>query len=371
MDYYEILGLDKNTASAEEIRKAYRTKAVRYHPDKNPGDKEAENKFKEISEAYEVLKNPEKKKKYDMFGKASSRGPQASYSTSYSNAWGDFDFSKDMDDVFNFVFRNMGGFSSQGKSSVRPKKGSNIRIYLGLTLEELYTGTEKTIKYERLTTCEVCNGKKGETETCRMCEGHGFSKIGNRNNDMFFNMGGLCPECEGKGVIFKEYCSFCRGKGQTKNKATVKIIISRGTPNETNLLVQGQGNQGFNGGGPGDLFIIIKEIPHPKLVRDGDNLKVNCQISFVEAVLGTKKTLSIFDKKIKLKIKAGTQPGATFLVQNLGMPVAQSSLFGDLIVSVIIKVPTLLVEGELELYEKLKEIEDEKKEAEKSNHIYN
>lgn len=341
-DYYEILGIPKS-ASADEIKKAYRKLAVKYHPDKNPGDKSAEEKFKEISEAYEVLKDDKKKAMYDQYGHAAFQGTSSS-SGSYQGGF------QDPFDLFREVFgggRSGGIFDSffGGSSrSYEKQRGSDLRYDLEITLEDAFAGISKTIEYRRNITCSHCKGsgtKPGtQPKTCTHCRGRGqvISSQG------FFSMSQTCPKCHGSGQIIENPCPHCNGRGVEGDHTQVKVKIPAGVHNGSKLRFQGLGEAGP--AGSGDLYVVIFIQEHSIFQRDGDNLLIHQSLPFTLAALGGEIQISTLQGNANLKIPAGTQPNTIFKMKNYGMPQLNphsiASKYGDLLVHVSIEVPKKL-----------------------------
>lgn len=351
-DYYEILGVPRN-ASQEEIKKAYRRLAMQYHPDRNPGDKQAEEKFKEISEAYEVLSNEEKRRIYDQYGHAGLQGHVPDYST----------FT--VDDIFSHFEEIFGGSSIFDEiSSIfgtsrrkRYSKGSNLRITISLTLEDMYLGTKKEIKYEREVICPDCKGtgaKNGKLSTCPICKGRG--EVISRTQTFFgvFQTKSTCSRCGGLGQIFTEKCPRCNGKGLILQPEKVTIDIPPGVyDNESYFVMRGYGNYGPNGSPPGDLIVQFKEEPHPYFVRKGTDIFLDLYISVIDAILGSKVEIPSLSGPIYINIEPGTSSGKVFRLKSKGLP-SKNMSYGDMYITIHIKVPNQLTPEEKKLIEKLK-----------------
>ena len=332
-DYYEVLGVSKG-ASEADIKKAFRTQAKKYHPDMNPGDKEAEAKFKEVNEAYEVLSNPEKKSRYDQFGHA---GVDPSYGAGQGGAgFGGFG-AEGFGDIFDSFF---GGFSSSASSNA-PRQGSDIEITANLTFEEAAFGTTKELSFKRVEACSDCGGsgaKKGtQPEVCQECRGTG--QIKRMQRTILGNMmtSSPCPHCGGKGKIIKTPCPTCSGKGKVQKNKKIKLDIPEGIDNGQYLQKRGFGNIGANGGPYGDLIIGIRIAPHPIFKRRDSNVYCDVPITFVEACLGAEIDVPTIHGKIKYKIPDGTQTGTTFTIKGKGI----KKIFGkgDHLFTVVIDVP--------------------------------
>lgn len=355
-DYYEILGVDKN-ATAEEIKKAYRKKAIQYHPDKNPGNKEAEEMFKEAAEAYEVLSDPDKRSRYDRYGHSGVGG----------SAGGGFGGGMSMDDIFSHfgdIFGGFGGFSGfggSGRSSRRVNKGSNLRVKVSLTLAEIAKGVEKKIKVKKYVGCTHCNGTgaAGGTaySTCSTCRGTG--QVTRITNTILGQMHQTtsCPTCHGEGTVITQSCTHCNGEGLVRQEEIVTIQIPAGVENGMQLSVSGKGNAARRGGINGDLIILIQEEPHPELTRDGSDLIYNLLLSVPDAILGSTVEIPTVEGKVKVKIDSGTQPGKILRLKGKGLPEINSYGQGDLLVKINVFIPKDLPKEEVKLVEKLRESE--------------
>jgi molecular chaperone DnaJ len=355
-DFYEILGVSKN-ASADEIKKAYRKVALKYHPDRNPDNKEAEEKFKEAAAAYEVLSNAEKKQRYDQFGHTGVGGTSG-FSGSQMN----------MEDIFaNFgdVFGDFGPFdqffggggSRQGHTSTG-RRGSNLRIKVKLTLAELANGTKKTIKVKKYVTCDQCGGNGAKDsqsfQTCSTCGGHG--SVTRVTNTILGQMQTTqtCPSCHGAGRMITAKCSKCHGDGRVYAEDKITIDIPAGVTDGIQLSLNGKGNAGINGGPAGDLLITIIEIENDQLYRDGNNVIYDLYISFIDAALGTSVEVPTIEGKVKIKVPAGTQAGKIYRLKGKGLPHLNSYGKGDQLVHVNIWTPKSLDAEERKLLEKLR-----------------
>lgn len=357
-DYYEVLGVSKS-ADATEIKKAYRKLALKYHPDKNPGDKEAEEKFKEAAEAYDVLSNEEKKRRYDQFGHAGVGGA----------GQGGFGGGMSMDDIFSQfgdIFGSFGGFSGfggfgGGRSARRVNRGTNLRVKVKMNLQEIATGIEKKIKVKKYVACQHCNGtgaKDGKSySTCSTCKGSG--QVTRVQNTILGAMQttSTCPTCEGEGKIINEKCTFCNGKGVLMSEEVISINIPAGVGEGMQLSLSGKGNAARRGGVNGDLIVLIEEEEHPELVRDGNDLLYNVFIGYPEAVLGETVEIPTIEGKVKVKIEAGTQPGKILRLRGKGLPDVNGYGKGDLLAKVNVWIPKNLSKDEKKLVEKMKEAE--------------
>lgn len=357
-DYYEVLGVSKS-ADATEIKKAYRKLALKYHPDKNPGDKEAEEKFKEAAEAYDVLSNEEKKRRYDQFGHAGVGGA----------GQGGFGGGMSMDDIFSQfgdIFGSFGGFSGfggfgGGRSARRVNRGTNLRVKVKMNLQEIATGIEKKIKVKKYVACQHCNGtgaKDGKSySTCSTCKGSG--QVTRVQNTILGAMQttSTCPTCEGEGKIINEKCTFCNGEGVLMSEEVISINIPAGVGEGMQLSLSGKGNAARRGGVNGDLIVLIEEEEHPELVRDGNDLLYNVFIGYPEAVLGETVEIPTIEGKVKVKIEAGTQPGKILRLRGKGLPDVNGYGKGDLLAKVNVWIPKNLSKDEKKLVERMKEAE--------------
>ncbi|WP_410220565.1 molecular chaperone DnaJ [Pedobacter sp.] len=358
-DYYDVLGVAKN-ASADEIKKAYRKLAIKYHPDKNPNDKAAEDKFKEAAEAYEVLSNPEKKQRYDQFGHAGVGG--AAGGGGFSGG------SMNMEDIFSQFGDIFGGgspfesfFGGGGRQSGgrRVAKGSNLRIKVKLTLEEIAHGVEKKIKVNKQIVCKTCDGTgakdRSSVSTCKTCGGSG--SVRKVTNTILGQMQttATCPTCHGTGQQITAKCNVCHGEGTVRGEETISINIPAGVSEGMQLSMSGKGNAAPNGGIPGDLIILIEELPHETLKRDGNNIIYDLHISFIDAALGISVEVPTIDGRAKIKIEPGTQSGKLLRLKGKGIPEVNSYHRGDEIIHVNIWTPKALNAEEKAILEKLRD----------------
>ncbi len=356
-DYYEILGVSKS-ASEAEIKKAYRQMALKFHPDKNPGDKEAEEKFKEAAEAYEVLRDPQKRSRYDQFGHAGIGG--AAGTSGYSMSMDDIfsQFGDIFGDAFGGAFSGFGGFGgSRGGRRRRVNRGSNLRVKVKLTLEEIARGVEKKIKVNKYVPCNTCSGTgaKGGSSytTCSTC--HGTGQVTRVANTFLGQMqtSSTCPSCGGEGQIIENKCPSCAGDGIVKGEEIISIKIPAGVEEGMQLSMSGKGNAGARGGVPGDLIILIEEIEHEHFERDGVNLLHEAYISFSDAALGTSLDVPTIDGKARIKITPGTQAGKVLRLKGKGLPSVNSYGTGDLLINLNVWTPKNLSKEEKEILEKL------------------
>lgn len=354
-DFYEILGISKS-ASDDEIKKAYRKLAIKYHPDKNPDDKSAEEKFKEAAEAYEVLSNPEKRQRYNQFGHAGVGGAAS------GGGGGHYGGGMNMDDIFSQfgdIFGGGGfGGSSRGGGGRRVVRGSNLRIKVKLNLSEVAKGVEKKLKVNKFVSCNTCKGsggKNGQFETCKSCNGHG---VQTRMQQTF--LGAMqtqvtCSTCNGEGKIVKDKCNTCHGDGIVRQEEVISINIPAGVAEGMQLSVSGKGNAAPRGGINGDLLVVIEEEEHEFLKRDGSNLFYDSYVNFVDAALGTSIEIPTVDAKVKIKIEPGTQSGKVLRLKGKGLPDINSYGHGDLLVNINVWTPQNLTSEEKKTLEQLRE----------------
>jgi molecular chaperone DnaJ len=354
-DFYDVLGVSKN-ASPEELKSAYRKLAVKYHPDKNPGDKASEDKFKEASEAYGILSDKEKKQNYDNFGHAAFEGGGGRQSGGFGG-FGGADFS----DIFEDFFGDFGGGGrSRGRRNTS-NKGSDLRYDLSITLEEAYEGKKQDIKFSTTEKCNTCKGngsKPGHSaDRCTVCGGNG--KV--RSNQGFFTVQQTCPQCAGSGEEITNPCNDCNGQGNKQASKKISVTIPKGVDDGTRIRLAGKGEAGSRGGANGDLYLFINVHSHDLFKRSDENLFFEFPISIADAALGTTIEIPTIDGgKAKIKIPDGTQNGKQFRLKGKGMPYMRGSGNGDLYVQVNTEVPISLNKEQKELLEKFREIENEK-----------
>jgi molecular chaperone DnaJ len=370
-DYYEVLEVSKN-ATAEEIKKSYRQKALKFHPDKNPGDKEAEEKFKEAAEAYEVLSNPDKKARYDRYGHAGlGNGGGGGYG-GYGGGMSMDDIFSQFGDIFGSAFGGggFGGFNQGQRSTRRVNRGSNLRIKVKLTLEEILKGVEKKIKVNKYVSCSDCKGngsKNGSSfHSCNTCNGSG--RVTRVTNTFLGQMQttSSCPSCGGEGQIITEKCNTCFGNGIVKDEEVISINIPAGVGEGMQMSMSGKGNAAARGGIPGDLIILIEEIKHESLIRDGMNLLYDHYVSFPDAALGTTIEVPTLEGKARIKIEPGTQPSKILRLKGKGLPSVNAYGRGDLLVNINVWTPQSLNKEEKQLLEKLNNSENFKPKPQKS-----
>jgi molecular chaperone DnaJ len=355
-DYYEILGLNKS-ASPDEIKKAYRKVAMQHHPDRNPGDKAAEEKFKEAAEAYEVLSDGDKRSQYDRFGHAGLSGNGRGFGGHGMNMEDIFSQFGDIfgDDIFGSFFS--GG--RQAGSRGRGIRGSNLRIKIKLNYEEIAKGASKTVKVKKYVTCTTCHGSgakdKSSIQTCGTCGGNGqVRKVSNTFLGQMQTVS-TCPTCNGEGTTITNKCVHCKGEGRIYGEETVTLEIPAGVQEGMQLSLSGKGNAGERGGPAGDLIILIEEESHPQLQRDGLNVALDLHISFPDAVFGTQLEVPTIDGKAKIKIPPGTQSGKIFRLKGKGFPGVNSYEKGDQLIHVNVWTPQNLSHEEKTAIEKMQE----------------
>lgn len=355
-DYYEVLGVSRN-ATKDDIKKAYRKQALKYHPDKNPGDKKAEENFKEAAEAYEVLSNDDKRSRYDRFGHAGLGGAGNGFSGGMTME----DIFSSFGDIFGDAFGGFGGFGSSRRSSRRVNKGSNLRVKVKLNLQEIANGTEKKIKVTKYVSCSVCGGSgaadSDSTSSCSTC--HGSGHVTRVTNTILGQMqtSSVCPACGGEGKTITKKCPACYGEGIVQKEEIIKINIPAGVGKGMQMTVSGQGNAARRGGVNGDLLVVIDEEEHQSLIRDGNNLIYNLYISIPDAVMGTHAEVPTVDNNVKIKIDPGTQPGKILRLRGKGLPEVNAYGRGDLLVHVNVWIPKNISREEARMMEKLKETE--------------
>ena len=354
-DYYEVLGLQKG-ASADDVKKAYKKMARQYHPDMNPGDKAAEEKFKEINEANEILSDPEKKARYDQFGFAGV-DPTYGAGAGGTGGFGGFDFG-DLGDIFGSFFG--GGFGGGGRANPNaPQRGDSIRIALTLTFEEAAFGCKKAVTVERTENCDSCHGsgcEPGTTpEICPTCGGRGVVQQRKQTPMGVFSTSAPCPNCGGKGKIIHKPCKDCRGTGSERKRKTIQVDVPAGIDDGQTISLRGQGHAGKNGGPSGDLLIVITVRPHDLFRRDGTSVLCEAPITFAQAVLGAELEIPTIDGRVKYTLPEGTQSGTTFRLKGKGIPLLHGRGRGDQYVTVYIETPRNLTR---EQKQKLKEFSE-------------
>ena len=361
VDYYKILGVEK-TASADEIKKAYKKVAIKYHPDRNPGDKEAEQKFKQAAEAYDVLRDPDKRARYDQFGAAGVNG---------AGGFGGFGGQgMDINDIFSHFgdifgdmgFGGFGGFGGGGRRGGRPQyRGGDLRLKVKLSLNDIATGVTKRFKVRKNVVCTECNGtgcEKGhDPETCPTCHGQGYVMRSQRSFLGMVQTQEACPTCGGEGTIIKHKCSKCHGEGVVSGEEIVEIKIPAGVAEGMVVNAQGKGHAAKHGGVPGDIQVLIEEEAHPELIRDDNDLIYNLLLTVSQATLGDNVEVPTLDGHARIKIEAGTQPGTALRLRGKGLPAVQGYGYGkgDIVVNISVYIPETLSKDEKRAFESMAE----------------
>ena len=353
-DYYEVLGVSKN-ASDDEIKKAYKKMAIKYHPDRNPGDKEAEEKFKEAAEAYDVLRDPQKRARYDQFGPEGVNG-----------AGGFGAGGMNMDDIFSMfgdIFGGRAGFGGFGGGG-RPRKpqyrGGDLRLKVRLTLQEIATGVTKKFKVKKKVTCSHCHGSgaegSGATEACPTCHGSGFVVKTQQSIFGMMQTQTVCPTCGGEGTVIKNKCKECGGEGVVNGEEVVEVKIPAGVSDGMVVTMQGKGHAARRNGVPGDIQVYIEEEPDKELLREDNNLIYNLLLDIPTAALGGDAEIPTIDGKVKIKIEPGTQPGKVVRLRGKGLPAVQGYGYGtgDLIVNISVYIPETLTKEERKAFEDMR-----------------
>ncbi|GBU07135.1 chaperone Hsp40 [Bacteroidales bacterium] len=374
-DYYEVLGVSKN-ASADEIKKAYRKKAILYHPDKNPDNKEAEEKFKVAAEAYEILGNVEKRQRYDQFGHAGVGGASGGGHGGGGGGMSMDDIFSQFGDVFGGHFGGgFGGFGGGRQQSQKVNRGSDLRVKVKLTLKEVSTGVEKKIKVKKYISCKPCSGTGAEGKdaftTCQTCRGSG--QVTRVVNTILGQMqtANTCESCSGQGKTITNKCKKCNGEGIVKDDEVITINIPAGVAAGMQLSLSGKGNAARRGGVNGDLLIVVEEEQHPDLLRDENDLIYNLLLSFSTAAMGGSIEVPTVDGKAKIKIEPGTQPGKVLRLRNKGLPSVNRYGTGDLLINISVYVPRKLSEGETKILADLENSENFKPNESVKKEIFN
>lgn len=376
-DYYKILGVER-TASADEIKRAYKKVAIKYHPDRNPGNKEAEEKFKQAAEAYDVLRDPDKRARYDQFGAEGVNG---------AGGFGGFGGAQGMDinDIFSafgdiFGGHGFGGFGGGfgGGRSAQPRqyKGADMRMKVRLTLEEIATGVTKKYKMKKDITCTECGGSGSESgskpETCSTCHGQGYVMRTQRSMFGMVQTQDVCPDCHGEGTIIKHKCKHCQGTGIVKGEEVVEVSIPAGVGEGMVVNIPRKGNAAMHNGVPGDIQVIIEEAPHPDFIRDETDLIYNLLLSVPQATLGDTIEIPTLTGKARIKIEPGTQPGTALRLRGKGLPVVQGYGHGtgDIVVNISVYIPQELNKDEKKQMEALKDNDNFQPEESVKNKIF-
>lgn len=337
-DYYDVLGVRRNSTD-DEIKKAYRQLALKYHPDRNPGDSEAEEQFKEAAEAYEVLRDPEKRSLYDRFGHEGLRG------TGFTG----FSGFEDIFSSFGSIFEDFFGFGSRTRSRTAPQMGSDLRYDLTISFQEAAFGTEKKINVDKMETCTTCHGSGAEPgtapETCPTCRGRGQVM----HSQGFFSISTTCPQCHGIGTIIRKPCQTCSGVGKVAASKTVTVKIPPGVDNGNRLRLSGEGGDGVRGGPPGDLYVVLHVEEHEVFRRRGDDVICEASVSFPQLALGAEIEVPTLEGKTTIEIPQGTQTGEVFRIKGIGIPRLKGSGRGDQYVQVVVNIPAKLTKRQEEL----------------------
>lgn len=343
-DYYEILGVGRN-ATEEELKKSYRKLALKYHPDRNPGDKSAEERFKEASEAYSVLSDPERRAQYDRFGHAAFG----------DGGGGGFDFGAGFEDLFSDIFGDFFG-SGRGRTRRRGRRGQDLRYDLELSFEEAAFGAEKTVRVPRLSRCETCGGRGAERaggiETCQSCRGSGQTTF----QQGFFRIAKTCGTCNGQGTVVTDPCASCGGTGAARTVRTLNVKIPAGVDTGARLVLRGEGEAGEGGAPPGDLYVVIGVKEHPLFKREGSTVVCEVPLTFPQAALGAEIEVPTLEGKIKLKIPPGAQSGAVYRLRGKGLPDPSGYARGDQLVRIAVETPRKLTARQRELLEEFARI---------------
>jgi len=359
-DYYEILDIPR-AASADEIKKAYRKMALKYHPDKNPDDPTSEGKFKEAAEAYEVLSDADKRKRYDRYGHDGVKGmPGGGHNMTMDDIFSNF--GDIFGDAFGGAFNDAFGFGTRGRTRRRVNRGTNLRVKVKLTLEEISTGVEKKIKVNKYVPCDQCNGtgaeKGASMNTCPTC--HGSGQVTRVTSTFLGQMQttSTCPTCDGEGTVIGTKCNKCFGNGIIKGEEIISVRIPAGVADGIQLSMSGKGNAAARGGIAGDLLILVEEHEHENFTRDGNNLIYEHFVSIPDAALGASVDIPTLDGKARIKIEAGTQSGKILRLKGKGLPDLNGYGRGDLLVNLSVWTPKNLTHEELQIIEKLRDSEN-------------
>ena len=357
-DYYKILGVER-TATADEIKRAYKKVAIKYHPDRNPGDKEAEEKFKQAAQAYDVLRDPDKRARYDQFGAAGVDGAAGGFGGFGAGGMDLNDIFRNFGDIFGGAFGGFGGFG--GGRGQRQYRGSDMRMKVRLTLEEISTGVTKKFKVRKDITCTECHGTgcaSGHSpETCTTCHGQGYVIQSRRSFLGMMQTQEVCPNCHGEGTVIKHTCSHCHGEGVTSGEEIVEIKIPAGVAEGMVVNVPGKGNAAKHGGVPGDIQVLIEEEPHKDFIRDDTDLIYNLLLTVSQAALGDTIDIPTLTGKARIKIEPGTQPGTALRLRGKGLPAVQGYGVGtgDIVVNISVYIPEHLTKEERKAFEALRE----------------
>lgn len=368
IDYYKILGVDKS-ATADEIKKAYKKVAIKYHPDRNPGDKEAEEKFKQAAEAYDVLRDPDKRARYDQFGAAGVNGT-GGYGGFGGQGMDINDIFSHFSDIFGDMgFGGFGGFSGGRRGAHPQHRGGDLRLKVKLSLQEIAAGVVKKFKVRKNVTCTECHGTGCETghsaETCKTCNGSGYVVRSQRSFLGMVQTQEVCPTCGGDGMVISHKCKKCHGEGVVPGEEIVEIEIPAGVAAGMVVNAQGKGHAARRGGIPGNIQVWIEEEPHPDFIRDDNDLIYNLLLTVPQAVLGGNVEIPTIEGKAKIKIEPGTQPGTALRLRGKGLPSVQGYGYGrgDIVVNVSVYIPQTLSKDEKQFFEKMEKSDNTKPSA--------
>ena len=347
-DYYDVLSVARG-ASEEDIKKAYRKLAIQFHPDRNPGNKEAEESFKEVNEAYQVLSDAERRAQYDRYGHAAFQNPQ-------SGGFG-FEFTQGFEEVFSDIFGDFFG-TGRGRNRARSRRGDDLRYDLEVEFEEAAKGGERIVKFQRLATCDACNGARARggaegVKTCPNCRGAGQV----RTQQGFFSIATTCGQCRGEGMIIADPCPRCQGQGRLRRQESLSVRIPPGVDNGSRLKLRGEGEAGYGGGPSGDLYVVVHVKEHPLFVRQENDVIIEVPVSFPQATLGTEIDVPTLEGKIKVKIPAGTQSGKLVRLKGKGFTDLHGYGRGDQLVRVVVETPRKLSTRQRELLEEFAKID--------------
>jgi molecular chaperone DnaJ len=349
-DYYEVLGVARGAAD-DDLKKAYRRLAIQLHPDRNPGNKQAEERFKEVNEAYQVLSDPERRSQYERFGHSAFQGPQG------QGPFGGFDFSQGFEEVFSDIFGDFFG-TGRGRARSRSRRGDDLRYDLEVEFEEAARGTEKVVRFQRLTLCESCNGTRargGSTgaRQCPNCRGSGQV----RTQQGFFSISTTCSQCRGEGTIISDPCPKCQGQGRLRKQESLSVRIPPGVDNGSRLKLRGEGEAGYGGGTPGDLYVIIHVKEHSLFVRQENHIVIEVPISFPQAALGCDIEVPTLEGKVNLKVPSGTQSGKVLRLKGKGIIDLHGYGRGDQLIRVVVETPRSLTARQRELLEEFAKLD--------------
>ena len=350
-DYYEVLGVPRG-AGEDDLKKAYRRLAIQFHPDRNPGDKHAEESFKELNEAYQVLSDPERRAQYDRYGHAAFQGAQG-------GGFSGFDFTQGFEEVFSDIFGDFFG-TGRGRSRSRTRRGDDLRYDLEIEFEEAARGAEKVVKFQRLANCDACDGSRarggaGGVRTCPNCRGTGQV----RTQQGFFSIATTCGQCRGEGSIIADPCPKCQGQGRIRKPQSISVKIPAGVDNGSRLKLRGEGEAGFAGGPQGDLYVVIHVREHSMFARQDNDVVIEVPVSFPQAALGAEIEVPTLEGKVKLKIPSATQSGKVFRLKGKGIVDLHGYGRGDQLVKILIETPRRLTARQRELLEEFAKLSGE------------